>query len=325
MTASISVGRCAAAAWSLAAVAWLAGGAGPIAAAEPVASTSPAEAAIRASAAAFEKAFNARAAADVAALWTLHGTLVDDRGEKYRGREAIRKQYDDFFKDFFQAFPDAKIKVAIKSIEFPAPTMAVEEGVSSIVTSRAAPPIVGAYTATHVLDGGQWLIAAVRETAVPPASNVARLQQELGWLIGRWQAKHDERSLQTTAAWVGQKSFIRREYTVCQGEKVVSSGVQVIGWDPRAGRIRSWSFDATGGFGSGLWSTTADGWAIESVGTLPDGTPTSSREYVIRVPGEDRIFGWRSVGRLAGQSPLPDTGEIVLERVSTKQAKGAQP
>ena len=232
MTASISVGRCAAALRSLAAMAWLAGGAGPIAAAEPAAATSPAEAAIRTSAAAFEKAFNARAAADVAALWTLHGTLVDDRGEKYQGREAIQKQYAEFFKDFSQAFPDAKIKVTIKSIEFPAPTMAVEEGLSSIVTSRAAPPVVGAYTATHVLDGGQWLIATVRETAVPPPSNVARLQQELGWLIGRWQAKHDDRSLQTTAAWVGQKSFIRREYSVCQGEKVVSSGVQVIGWGP---------------------------------------------------------------------------------------------
>jgi len=196
--------------------------------------------------------------------------------------------------------------------------VALEDGVSRVTAAQSTPPVVGRYTAVHVQENGKWLIASVRETAGRPASNTARLQAELGWLIGSWETKQDKRALQTTASWIGDKSFIRRDYTVREDDKQVTSGVQIIGWDPRAGCIRSWSFDGRGGFGTGLWAATADGWAIDTVGALPDGTPTASHEYIIRVPGDDRLFGWRSVDRVVGDTRIPDTGEIVLDRVPAK-------
>ncbi len=48
------------------------------------------EAAVRATADAFIKAFDRGDAKAVAALWTANGTMADDRGEIFKGHKAIR-------------------------------------------------------------------------------------------------------------------------------------------------------------------------------------------------------------------------------------------
>ena len=53
--------------------------------------------AIRKSSHAFEEAFNKADAKAVAALWTIDGDYVDETGQVFAGRDAIEKQYADFF------------------------------------------------------------------------------------------------------------------------------------------------------------------------------------------------------------------------------------
>ena len=131
------------------------------------------------------------------------------------------------------------------------------------------------------------------------------------------QTRRDDRG--ASFRWIANKSFIERNYTVRQDGVQTASGVQIIGWDPQAGQIRSWSFDASGGYGSSLWTATPDGWRAESSGVLADGTPTSSQEVLIRVPGEDNVLGWRSFDRSAGDAALADTPEVVLDRIPEKR------
>jgi uncharacterized protein (TIGR02246 family) len=76
------------------------------------------DAAIRATADAFIKAFSHGDAKTIAALWTPNGTFADERGEIFKGRETIERQYASFFK----AQPGAKIEIAIQSIDFPCPS-----------------------------------------------------------------------------------------------------------------------------------------------------------------------------------------------------------
>ena len=57
---------------------------------------------------------------------------------------------------------------------------------------------------------------------------------------------------------------------------------------------------------------------IASTGVLADGTPTSSQDLLIRVPDEDNVLGWQSVNRKVGDTQLPDTREVVLERLGEK-------
>ena len=270
------------------------------------------EAAIRAGADAFVKAFNASDARAIANLWTPNGTVADEDGHLFKGHKAIEEEYATLFK----AHPTARMELAIRSIEFPTPTTAIEDGVGQVLTKDNAPPSASRYTAVHVREKGQWLLASVRESPFPVASNFAQLR-ELGWLVGNWQAKPSGATAQSRIRWIANKSFLQRDFSVHRDGLLVSSGTQIVGWDPRAGQIVSWTFDSSGGHGMGRWTGAPDGWRIESAGMTPDGLPTSSNDHLIRVPGEDNVFGWRSADRKLGDTKLPDVGEVVFDRTET--------
>ena len=161
-------------------------------------------------------------------------------------------------------------------------------------------------------------MASVHEAPADLKTGTDNLQA-LEWLIGKWQSKSDDVVAESDIHWLANKTFIEREYTVRKGSTVTNSGLQIIGWDPQEGQIRSWSFDASGGYGTGLWAQSADGWQIEHIGTLPDSTPTSAQDFVVRVPGQDNVLGLRSTHRMAGDTVLPDTAEIVFDRVKDKK------
>ena len=258
------------------------------------------ESEIRATAAAFVEAFNRGDAHAVADLWTADGTEGDESGTIYKGRPAIEAQYAELFKQH----PGARMEVAVKTIEFPSRSTAIEDGAAQVEVERAGPPRASRYTAVHVKQDGKWLMASVRESSIELPSNFARVES-LDWLVGTWKAERDGTALQTTVHWIANKSFLERDYTIRKDGIPFSSGKQIIGWDAKAGQIRSWSFDGAGGYGTGLWTATPDGWRIESTGVMADGTPTSSVDLVIRVPGEDNVLGWRSIAQTRAGPPCP--------------------
>jgi uncharacterized protein (TIGR02246 family) len=277
-------------------------------------SSNPSEAAIRASAEAFIKAFNGGDAKAVANLWTANGTVADEQGNVFKGRKAIEEQYAALFK----AHPTARMQVAIKSIDFPTPTTAVEDGMTQVMTKENDPPTASRYTAVHVQEDGKWLMASVRESTMPVASNFAQLQ-ELGWLVGDWESKTNDATAHSHIRWIANKSFLQRNFSVLRDGFLLSSGTQIVGWDPRSDRIVSWIFDSSGGYGTGVWSAVPEGWAIDSVGMTADGVPTSSKDRLIRVPGENNVFGWRSMDRKLGDTRIPDVPEVVFDRAKEKQ------
>jgi len=272
------------------------------------------EVAIRATAKAFSEAFDRGDALAVAALWTEKGTLADEQGQIYKGRKAIETEYGAFFKQQ----PKAKIEIAIESIEFPTATMAVEDGLSRVIVGRSAHPVASRYTAVHVLEDGKWRMATVRESAVDLPSSYAAVK-DLEWMVGDWKIVRDHTTVENHVHWIANKSFLEREYFVREKGMTTSSGAQIIGWDPQAEQIHSWSFDSAGGHGGGLWTKTADGWDIQSRGMLPDGTPTVADDQLIRVPDENDVVGWKSTNRRVGDAQLPDMEELVLERVTEKK------
>ncbi len=283
----------------------------PPPAAEKKSDGQPVEAAIRATADAFVKAFDAGDAKAVAALWTPEGSVVDDDGQVIKGRKAIKDRYAAMFKKY----PGARIEVAVKSVEVASPDTAIEDGLARVITKEGTPPVASRYTAVHVLKDGKWLMAGVRESDIALPSSYGRLR-DLGWLVGDWEADANGTRVHTSIRWMADRSFLERRYTVVRDGITSSTGLQIIGWDPQAEQVRSWSFDSTGGHGTALWMPTPDGWRIESTGMMADGAPTSSQESLIRVAGEDDVVGWRSTGRRVGGTQLPDTREVVLKRVS---------
>src|SRR5947209_19618100 len=98
----------------------------------------------------FAAAFNKHDARAIAAQWTEQGECVDADGETVRGRTDIEKAFGDFFK----ASPNSKIQVLVHSIRFPAPDLAIEEGVLRQVNSIKDLPASTLYSATHGRSGG---------------------------------------------------------------------------------------------------------------------------------------------------------------------------
>ena len=84
---------------------------------------------------AFVKAFDRGDAKAIAAQWLPEGIAAEADGTMYKGREAIEQEYAKLFKQY----PDARISVAVKSIDFPAPTVAVEDGVSQVTAQHDGP------------------------------------------------------------------------------------------------------------------------------------------------------------------------------------------
>ncbi len=271
------------------------------------------EASIRAMADAFVKAFNARDAKTIANSFTANGTIIDQEGNLFRGRKAIEGEYDAFFK----AHPTARIQVSIRSIDFPNPTTALEDGMTQVETKGNEPPVANRYMAVHVREDGKWLMASVREAQLPVASNFVQLQ-ELAWLVGNWESKSNNTVARSQFRWIANKSFLQRNFSVHVDGFPLSSGVQIIGWNPRTERIVSWSFDSSGGYGTASWIGRPEGWGLDSTGVTADGVMTESKDHLIRVPGENNVFGWRSVDRKLGEMKIPDIPEVVFDRVPQK-------
>ena len=173
----------------------------------------------------------------------------------------------------------------------------------------------------HTLSDGKWLMASVRENVLEDRADAASLQ-DLSGLIGQWEAHADGMTFHSDFHWLADKSFIQRDYTTTKNGKQIAKGTQIIGVEPLSHRIHSWSFDSTGGHGVGLWQATADGWQIESAGVRADGVPTGAIDRLIRPAGEANVVGFRSVRRVAGGQQLPDSQEIVFDRVTEQQKTG---
>jgi hypothetical protein len=80
--------------------------------------------------------------------------------------------------------------------------------------------------------------------------------------------------------------------------------------DPETGRIRSWCFEANGAHSQSLWRHDGKAWLLETRGVLADGTPTTETIVIQRI--NPTTITWRSIDRVVGDQPLPDTKPMPL-------------
>jgi hypothetical protein len=112
---------------------------------------------------------------------------------------------------------------------------------------------------------------------------------------------------------MAQRNFIKNTYTVLKDGKPTLTGGQIIGWDPRLGRIVSWHFDAQGGFGKDVWTKDGSKWVIEATAVLRDGSESTSVN--ITAPIDASSFTWQSVKRTLDGVRLPDVPPVKMVRV----------
>jgi uncharacterized protein (TIGR02246 family) len=275
------------------------------------ASPSPEQNAVQETARAFVEAYDRGDAPAVAALWADDGEYIIGQ-RTVKGRPAIERLYADFFK----AHPGSKMEIKVDSVRVLAPTVAVEQGTARVFNSPNGPPSASTYTAVHVKQNNKWRMASVREseTPLPPATEDL---QQLAWLVGDWAAWGDTAKIELNYTWMANKNFLRGETAVhtSAGGGAMPGGMQVIGRDPLTGQIVSWFFNADGGHGFGVWTNDGSRWIIRTQGATGDGASTAATNILYHP--DENVLSWQSVDRTVDDQRLPNTKEIVIERVSS--------
>ena len=261
--------------------------------------------AIRKSCEEYVAAFAKGDAPAVAAFWTEGAEYVTDGGVALRGRAEIEKALTELFKDKELA----KLEVDVRSIRFPSRDMAIEEGIVRSIPDGPGLPSSTFYSTTHVREDGKWRIAHSREWG----GDADRLG-DLAFLIGKWEGGPKEgEEVTLTLAKDPDGPFIAGKFTRKVGGKAGPSGTIRIGIDGDRNQLRSWHFEADGGQGQCLWLRDGDKWVLDAVGVTGNGTITGAVNILARL-GPDEI-SWRSIDRVAGGEPLPDTVPVHLKRV----------
>ena len=267
------------------------------------------EKAIRAAADDFVKACDAADAKAVGALWAPDAEYTDESGQTYHGRPAIEKLYAEMFKERL----GAAMTVTIESIRFFGPDIAVEKGVSRL-TSPSGEASAARYTVVHARREGKWTMVDCRDAPYVPAQNEDRLK-DLEWLIGDWTTGGKDEGRRIKFEWMCDRNFIKSSYSLAKDGKTTLGGGQIIGWNPKLGRIVSLHFDAKGGFGNDVWSKDGSKWVLEASGVFRDGSESTAVN--ILTPIDAKSFTWQSVKRTLDGVRLPDTPPVKVVKVQS--------
>ena len=266
------------------------------------------EKAIRATADDFVKAFDAGDAKAVGALWATDAEYTDESGRSYHGRAAIEKEYVDLFKDH----RGATMTVNIESIRFLGPDIAMEKGIAKVKLPGESAEMGSRYTVVHAKRDGKWIMVEGRDAPYVPGSNEDYLK-DLEWVIGDWTVAAKDRPLVIHFEWMAQRNFIKNTYITTKDGKSTLTGGQIIGWDPRLGRIVSWHFAAEGGFGHDVWTKDGSKWVIEATGVFRNGSQSAAVNVV--TPIDANSFTWQSLKRTLDGVKLPDIAPVKMVRV----------
>ena len=266
------------------------------------------ERAIREAVEGFAKAYNAKDAKAVAALFTARGEIVDENGSCVQSREAIELA----FARIFQAHPKSHIAVAVHSIRFVGQSVAVEDGTATVTDETGQPMEHNRYTVVHVKQDGTWRMASARDLPEQPATSAGEQLGQLAWLIGDWVDEGQSALVATSFRWADHRDFILSDFTVHVAGRPAMTGSQRIGWDPQARKLRSWVFDSEGGFVEGIWTRKGSQWIVKMTGVTRDGKTASSVNVFTRA-AKDRMT-WQSRDRVVGAEAMPNIDEIPIVR-----------
>jgi uncharacterized protein (TIGR02246 family) len=268
-----------------------------------------AKAAIQKQGEAFVEAFHKGDAKALAALLTVDCDHIDQSGQHLKGRDAIEKE----FATFFAENRGLKVGIESNSLRFLTPEVAIEDGTTEAFAPNGGPPSQSRFTNIHVKRDGQWLLSGVRIAPLVRPSNYEHLRV-LEWAIGDWAGEAADDGVERLAvAWADNQNFIKATFSATLKNVPLGSATHQIGWDPVAKRLRSWVFDATGGFGEGSWVQDGKKWVVKTTSVLQDGKQAAAT-YTLAPVNSDAIT-LKATERSEDGKKLPDIKEIKLKRV----------
>src|SRR5262245_59209751 len=253
----------------------------------------------------FAAAFQKGDAAAAAALLTPGAELIPDDVDPLRGRDAIQKA----FTDHFAKTPRVKMTLEFEPIRFISRDSARQDGNLKVTADKGASSSKK-FSFLCVREDGKWMLASIREE-----TDEQEDLKDLDWLIGTWTAKQGEAAVDTKYEWFGNKTFIKATFTVKEKDKTVT-GMQIIGTDPKTGDLRTWIFEADGGFGAGTVESEGNKWIFESETALTDGSLLEARNILVKVNAD--TFTWQPSNLTVNGEQFGNLPPVKVTRVKTK-------
>lgn len=255
-------------------------------------------------------AFHNRDAASIAASWTEDGEFIRNDGESIRGRAEIQAGYAEFF-ETLKGNP--KLEIQSDGARFLSAVMAVTDATLRLRNDNGAILASGRQAIVAVREGGSWKVAMIRECDRDIGVDMGL--RELEWLIGTWKAVTTDREVTITYAWDENRAFIRGNFKVKEGAKVIESGTEMIGNDHGAGAIRSWVFQSDGGFGRGVWTREGNKWSVDVQGIRADGSRLAANLIYVQVDRD--TVTWQAVNQALDDVPIADTPPIKVTKLKS--------
>jgi uncharacterized protein (TIGR02246 family) len=255
----------------------------------------------------YTEAYDKGDAKTLAAFYAEDVDYIDQDGAETKGRAAIEK----LLADNFQANPGTMFNMSIDEVKQLTPEVRVNRGVA-VVTPKDGAAVATRYVAISIKKGDRWLISQLTETDAPAPTAYSRLQA-LEWLVGNWENKAGDLTVQTKIDWAGDKNFLVRKFNVKGSDQEETEGWEIIGWDPARQLIRSWIFDSNGGFGEATWSNDGEHWLIQASNVLSDGSHSTAEHVLTKV--DDNKFSWESQNRSLDGDPQPSLDKIEVQRL----------
>ena len=256
----------------------------------------------------FTKAFDKGDAKALAEFWAPDGDYVDAAGHTLKGRKEIPAAFE---KQFATA-KGGKLHINTKSLRVIKDDLAIEDGTTEVTYPGDAPPTAARYTAVHVKQGGQWLLASVRDAAYEPPSHHEELSA-LDWLEGDWADEAEKgETAKASYTWAENDNFLVCSFVATLKDVPLAGGTQWIGWDAAAKTIRSWSFNSNGGFSEATWSHDGNKWSARSTATTHDGKKLTGTNVITKVDADH--FTFQSTKRTLDGKDLPDGDVIKMKR-----------
>lgn len=269
------------------------------------------EAEIRQAVAALQDCFNRGDAKGLAACWAPDGEFVGPAGNRIVGNERIEIA----FGEYFAAHKDSKLQLGIASWRLVADDVALVDLMTELTPVPENLHSEPVSTMVLVQRDGRWKIGSMYEMLSIVPSHRLQLKK-LQWLVGDWMEEKGDPSnvsLRNTCDWNSTGQYLIRKFLV-EGEKGETlSGTEIIGWDPRAHRIRSWSFEPDGGFGESTWTRDGEQWVIDHRGTPTNGGDLSVT-YLVTLLDADTLKV-EAKDRMVNGEKQPALPEITLKRL----------
>lgn len=272
----------------------------------PLAAQSDADsAAIRSGDERLVKAFNGGKADEVAAMFLPQGELIDEEGTVHTGREQIKE----LLTKFFAKFPRVKLTVELDSVRVIGP-VAIVEGTRYTSTKDDQEQAQVRFVSVRTKVGNEWPIVSLRDMSDEPLPTPGDQLQVLAWLVGDWVNESTDAAVKISYRWSEDKNFLLGDFNITRGGSPVMKSTQRIGWDPLAGKVRSWMFDSDGGYADGNWSLVEDAWVIKSTAVMPDGQTGSAT--ITMTPKDSNSFTMKGTERIVGDARDDDFDVTVV-------------